>query len=88
LVPLAQWFRRRLKFSHNEDRHKVKTKAHIVLTCFSGWLYSWEKFEDTKEVIRSHNSKNIQFNGQKKNDNKMVGKSLYRKLIIEQHESH
>jgi hypothetical protein len=30
------------------------------------WLMIWEKFEDTKGVIRSHKSKDRQHNGQKK----------------------
>ena len=43
-----------------------------------------EKFEDTKLVIRSRNSKNTQYNGQKKNDKNLnilkICKSLHRKL--------
>jgi len=39
------------------------------------------EFEDTKEVVRSHKSKDIQYNDQE-------DKSLHRKVKIEQHESY
>ena len=50
-----------------------------------------ERFQDTKGVIRSHQSKkDIRYNGQKKRTKKghtMIYKTLYRKLRIEQHKS-
>jgi hypothetical protein len=40
----------------------------IVTRVGSSWIKScfYEKFEDTKGVIRSNNSKDRQYNGQKK----------------------
>ena len=49
----------------------------------------WEKFEYTKGVIRSHESKNSQYNDQaKKEGQPTIYKILHRKLNIEEHEPH
>ena len=52
---------------------------------------SKERFQDTKGVIRSHQSKkDTRYNGQMKRTKKghtMVYKTLRRKLRIEEHES-
>jgi hypothetical protein len=42
-----------------------------------------EKFEDTKEVIRSCKSKDRQYSDQKKKGQTMIYKTLHRKLKIE-----
>ena len=50
-------------------------------------MFITEKFEDTKGVLRSRNSKNRQYNDQKKKDKK-TSKILQRNLKIEQQETH
>jgi len=47
-----------------------------------------EKFEDTKGVFRSRNSKDRQHNGKKKKGQTTIYKTLHSKLKIEQHEPH
>ena len=50
---------------------------------------SFEKFEDTKGVVRNNQSKDRRNNGQnKRTKNKFVGKTLHRKLKTEQHNPH
>jgi len=39
-----------------------------IYKCHKSFLEMQEKFEDTKEVIRRHKSKDNQYNGQKKKD--------------------
>ena len=53
-----------------------------------------KRFEDTKLIIRSHTSKDREYNGQKKNKKKKLGKAngglqntLHKELKIEQHGS-
>jgi hypothetical protein len=68
-----------------------------VVGNLSTLLYE-EKFEDTKEVIKSRQSKDRQYNGQKKKDKTIQWptekkgqkdcKTLHRKLKIKQHEPH
>jgi hypothetical protein len=43
-------------------------------------------FEDTNEIIKSHKSKDRQYNGQKKKGQTMIYKTLHIKLKIAQHE--
>ena len=48
-----------------------------------------EKFDATKEVIRSHKFKGRQYNGQKIDEGQtVIYETLHRKLKIEQHEPH
>jgi hypothetical protein len=48
-------------------------------------MYYYEKFEDTKGVIRNRKLKDRQHNGQKKNDKRTINdlQTLHRKLKIE-----
>ena len=50
---------------------------------------AWEKFEDTKRVIKKpYISKDRQYNGQMKKDKQQSTRHYIEKLKIEQHESH
>ena len=52
--------------------------GHIDLSHWDNIKPSLKKFEDTKGVIRSHNSNNIQYNDQKKKDKRTV----YCKIVL------
>jgi len=51
-------------------------------------LFAKEKFENTKGVIRSHNSKDRQYYCLTTSRQTKFDKILHRKLNIEQHKSH
>jgi hypothetical protein len=68
----------------NNQRNSTQiSKAWVALHLI------WEKLEYTKGVIRSHESKNSQYNDQaKKEGQPTIYKLLHRKLNIEEHEPH
>jgi len=62
----------------------IEEKNPYILI-YSMYFITQEKYEDTKGVIRSQTSKNIQYNSQTKKGH-LINKTLHRKLKIEQHE--